>query len=251
MFEVPLEDTLHHVGNSTWKAVLELGKYFFAGKGIMASTTPPFTIFAHSTHIDGTTAAVISPVPSAAAGSNRPDLEIMPLAHWSTDTPPDKFETGVFSFLLCVVQPKSVGSVRLASRDPLAHPIVELGFLSNSEDYILFRKGITLALRLAEEVGRQGYPMKNLQVPSSENEADVDKFIRANIRTSYHYASSCRIARREDGGVVNDDLEVYGVRGLPVCDTSVFPCITSSHTMAPAIVVAEKCADLMKRHAGA
>jgi choline dehydrogenase-like flavoprotein len=72
----------------------------------------------------------------------------------------------------------------------------------------------------------------------------VDKFIRATIRTSYHYASSCRIARHGDGGVVNDNLEVYRVRGLRVCDASVFPSITSGHTMAPVIVVGEKYAHL-------
>ncbi|KAJ6558002.1 alcohol oxidase [Mycena capillaripes] len=227
MYEVPLEDTLHHSENSTWKGVLEFGKYIFARKGIMASTVTPISIFAHSTHFDEKTAMVISPIPSAAAGSNRPDIEIMPIAHWCSDPPPYKIRIGVFSFLLCIVQPKSLGSVRLASRNPHAR--------------------VKLALRLAEEVSCQGYPMKALQVPSSEKQTDVDKFIRATIRTSYHYSSSCRMAPREDGGVVNDDLEVYGIRGLRVCDTSIFPWITSGHTMAPVIAAAEKCADLMKR----
>ena len=46
--------------------------------------------------------------------------------------------------------------------------------------------------------------------------------------------------------VVDAKLMVHGVGGLRVCDTSVFPEIIGSHTMAPAVVVAEKCADLMK-----
>ncbi|KAJ7095769.1 alcohol oxidase [Mycena belliarum] len=247
MYEVPLEDTMLHIANSAWKGLLEFGKYMFARKGMLGSIVSPLTIFAHSSHLDEKTAKVISPIPAAAPGSNRPDLEIMPIAYWCAEAPPYKIKIGVFSFLLCVVQPKSLGSVRLASRDPHARPIVDLGFLSNPEDFVLFRKGVTLALRLAEEVHRQGYPMKKLQVPTSESKSDVDDYIRANIRTCYHYASTCRMARREDGGVVNDELEVYGVRGLRVCDTSVFPCITSSHTMAPAVVVAEKCADMMKK----
>ncbi|KAJ7192269.1 alcohol oxidase [Mycena pura] len=247
MYEVPLEDTLHHIENSKWLGVVEFGKYIFARKGILASTVTPISIFAHSTHFDEKTAAVIRPIPSAAVGSNRPDLEIMPIAHWCSEPPPYKIRNGVFSFLLCVVQPKSIGSVRLASRHPHARPTVDLGFLSNPEDFVRLRKGVTLSLRLVEEVRRQGYHMKDFQVPASEKESDVDKFIRATIRTSYHYTSSCRMARREDRGVVNDNLEVYGVRGLRVCDASVFPCITSGHTMAPVIVVAEKCADLMKQ----
>ncbi|KAJ7157789.1 alcohol oxidase [Mycena filopes] len=246
MYEVPLKDTLHHVENSPWKGVLEFGKYFFNRKGIMGNTVSPMSIFAHSTHLDKDTKAVISPIPPAAGGSNRPDIEIMLIAHWASEPPPYKIRNGVFSFLFCIVQPKSLGSVRLASGDPHARPAVELGFLNDPEDLVTLRKGVELTRRLADGVRHRGYPMADFQVPASEQESDVDKFIRATIRTCYHYASTCRMARREEGGVVNDDLEVFGVRGLRVCDASVFPCITSGHTMAPVIVVAEKCADLMK-----
>ncbi|KAJ6620157.1 GMC oxidoreductase-domain-containing protein [Mycena sp. CBHHK59/15] len=135
---------------------------------------------------------------------------------------------------------------RLCSGDPHARPLVDLGFFTDPADYIPLRKGIKLCLRLAEDVRRQGYPMKAFQVPSSEKESDVDQFIRATIRTSYHYASSCKMASRQEGGVVDDELRVYGVRGLRVCDASVFPCITTAHTQAPVVAVAEKCADLMK-----
>ncbi|KAJ7903784.1 hypothetical protein B0H14DRAFT_2666235 [Mycena olivaceomarginata] len=85
---------------------------------------------------------------------------------------------------------RSVGSVRLASRDPHARPTVDLGFLSDPEDFIKFRRGMTLSLRLVDKVRRQGYKMKDFQVPSSEKERDMDKFIRANIRTNAHYTST-------------------------------------------------------------
>ncbi|KAJ6620163.1 hypothetical protein B0H10DRAFT_1946229 [Mycena sp. CBHHK59/15] len=214
MYEVPLKHTLHHTENSMLKGLLEL----------VASTVSPMSLFTHSAHIDEKTAAIIAPIPSGGTGTNRPDLEIMTIAHWCSDPPPYKITMGVFSFLTCVVQPKSVGSVRLASGDPHARPLVDL----------------------AEDVRRQGYPMKAFQVPSSEKESDVDQFIRATIRTSYHYASFCRMASRQEGGVVDDELRVYGVRGLRVCDASVFPCIATAHTQAPVVAVAEKCADLMK-----
>ncbi|KAJ6613935.1 alcohol oxidase [Mycena sp. CBHHK59/15] len=246
MYEVPLKHTLHYTENSMLKGLLELVKYLIAGKGIMASTVSPMSLFAHSAHIDEKTATIIDPIPSGGTGTNRPDLEIMTIAHWCSDPPPYKITMGVFSFLMCVVQPKSVGSVRLASGDPHAHPLVDLGFFTDPADFIPLRKGIKLCLRLAEDVRRQGYPMKAFQVPSSEKESDVDQFIRATIRTSYHYASSCRMASRQEGGVVDDELRVYGVRGLRVCDASVFPCITTAHTQAPVVAVAEKCADLMK-----
>ncbi|KAJ7188972.1 alcohol oxidase [Mycena filopes] len=248
MYKVPLSDTLHHSENSIWKGVLELAKYMLGIEGIMSSTVSPVSLFAHSTHLDERTAAVVAP-PPVSAGSNRPDIEIMAIAHWCSEPPLEKIRIGVFSFLLCVLQPKSVGSVRLASADPHARPAVDLGFLADADDYVPFRKGVKLARRLAEQVASDGYPMMEaLQVPVSEDDKDLDEFIRTHLRTCYHYASTCRMAKREgEDGVVDDELRVYGVQGLRVCDASVFPWITSSHTMAPVIAVAERCADLIMK----
>ncbi|KAJ7438317.1 alcohol oxidase [Mycena galericulata] len=246
MYDVPLKDTLHHIENSIWAGVLALGNYFLGRKSLMGTSIGPIAIFAHSSHLHDVTAAVLDPISGSAPGSNRPDLEIMPIAHWCSEPPPYKIRKGVFSFLLCLVQPKSFGFVRLASSDPRARPEVDFGYLTNPDDLIPLRKGIKLALRLGEKVRAQGYPMKDFQVPSSEADNDLDNFIRTHLGTAYHYTSTCRMAREEDGGVVDDDLKVYGVHGLRVCDASVFPCITSAHTMTPVIAVAERCADLIK-----
>ncbi|KAJ7645929.1 alcohol oxidase [Mycena polygramma] len=255
MYEVPLRDTLHHSEISAWKGMLEFGKYMLGFKGIMGSTVSPMSIFAHSTHLDDTSAVALDSLPSAALDGNRPDIEIMTVAHYCSQRtlpgPTDsKLEIGVFSFLLGALQPKSIGTVCLASSDPHARPNVDLGFLTDAEDYVPLRKGIKLALRLAEKVAAQGYPIKNYQVPLSEKDGDLDQFIRSHIRTCYHYASTCRMARLEDGGVVDDDLQVHGVRGLRVCDASVFPCIPSAHTMIPVIAVAERCAEIIKQANG-
>ncbi|KAJ7434523.1 alcohol oxidase [Mycena galericulata] len=240
-----LEDHLD-VALIIWAGALALGNYFLGRKSLMGTSIAPIAIFAHSSHLHDTTAAVLDPISGFAPGSNRPDLEIMPIAHWCSEPPPYKIRKGVFSFLLCLVQPKSFGSVRLASSEPRARPEVDLGYLTNPDDLIPLRKGIKLALRLGGKVRAQGYPMKDFQVPSSEADNDLDNFIRTHLGTAYHYTSTCRMAREEDGGVVDDDLKVYGVHGLRVCDASVFPCVTSAHTMTPVIAVAERCADLIK-----
>ena len=53
--------------------------------------------------------------------------------------------------------------------------------------------------------------------------AEIEEFVKQRISTLYHPTSTARMARREDGGVVDEELKVYGVRGLRVIDASIFP----------------------------
>jgi choline dehydrogenase len=52
---------------------------------------------------------------------------------------------------------------------------------------------------------------------------EIEEFVRQRVNTLYHPTSTARMARREDGGVVDEELKVYGVRGLRVVDASIFP----------------------------
>ncbi len=51
------------------------------------------------------------------------------------------------------------------------------------------------------------------------------------------------------GGVVDDELKVYGVTNLRVADSSIFPWIPATHLQAPTVAVAEKCADMLRMKA--
>ncbi|TFY83079.1 hypothetical protein EWM64_g928 [Hericium alpestre] len=236
-----MSDSLHILNSQPLTAMIELLKYVTVGRGLFVVPFAPTSIFVPSRLLNKNSKIVGTPAPAITVAfcpslfSLNP-LRMLPL--WSVK--------GIFTFLTTLLKPKSVGTMCLASADPRAWPDVQLGYLSNPEDYIPLQKCVRLALRLAEQMRAQGYPLKDLLVPETENDADMDRFIRANLRTSYHYSSTCRMAREVEGGVVDDDLRVYGVQGLRVCDTSVFPEIVATHTMAPAVVVAEKCADLIK-----
>ena len=77
------------------------------------------------------------------------------------------------------------------------------------------------------------------------SDADIAKWLKANILTQYHPCASCRMGV-DDMSVVDDEGLVHGVQGLRVIDASVIPQITSGNLQSPTLMVAEKIADRMK-----
>ncbi|TFA97836.1 Choline dehydrogenase [Trichoderma ghanense] len=74
----------------------------------------------------------------------------------------------------------------------------------------------------------------------------IDDYACRTYQGSLHYACTCRMALDPADGVVDPKLRVFGVDRLRIGDASVFPKISSGHTMAPTMMVAERCADFIK-----
>lgn len=62
-----------------------------------------------------------------------------------------------------------------------------------------------------------------------QTDAQVEKFVRDNVFTFFHPLGTCAMLPKKDGGVVDPQLRVYGVKGLRVVDASVIPMIVSAH----------------------
>lgn len=65
-----------------------------------------------------------------------------------------------------------------------------------------------------------------------------------------HFVGTCAMGPRERGGVVDQRLRVHGLEGLRVVDASVIPEIVAGHTCAPAYMIGEKAADMIKQDWG-
>jgi len=110
-------------------------------------------------------------------------------------------------------------------------------YITTPEDLAKLVRGVHLCLRIARTE-----PLASV-LDDTFTRADLDHrthlctdeeigaLVRDRVETVYHPTSTCRMAPREEGGVVGSDLRVYGVQGLRVCDASVFPWIVSGHTV--------------------
>ncbi|KAK2002605.1 GMC oxidoreductase [Colletotrichum falcatum] len=80
---------------------------------------------------------------------------------------------------------------------------------------------------------------------SAEDDAAIVQYIRENIGTSRHPLGTCKMAPREETGVVDPSLNVYGVSGLKIADLSVPPHQVAANTYNTALLLGEKAADIM------
>jgi choline dehydrogenase len=81
--------------------------------------------------------------------------------------------------------------------------------------------------------------------PEVQSDEEIRAYIRDNAGTVYHPAGACKMGV-DPLAVVDPRLRVYGVQGLRVADASIMPTIVNGNTNAPAIMIGEKMAEMLK-----
>ncbi len=147
------------------------------------------------------------------------------------------------------VAPRSTGSVRLASKDPNAAPLIDHGFLSDPDghDIEVLHDGLLLAREIAAS-GKLG-AVSRVEEPDLEGipaDGDARAIMTARIAHYYHPSCSCRMGPSSDGlAVVDADGHVHGLRGLYVCDASIYPRLMRANTNLPSAMLAEHLAPVI------
>jgi len=145
----------------------------------------------------------------------------------------------------CLLTEHSRGSVRLASADPTAKPIIHNAFYSEGDDM----ERMIAALRLAQEICGQPAMLPYCAEPFNVPHGDSPEALRAHVeRTTfavYHPVGTCRMGA-DDAAIVDEQLRVNGLEGLRVVDASVMPTVPRGNTNAPTIALAERAADLIR-----
>lgn len=78
---------------------------------------------------------------------------------------------------------------------------------------------------LVEDTSTSGVDSTSIQdlEYTAEDDKAIEQFLRENIQTTWHSLGSCKMAPREQMGVVDRNLNVYGVQNLKVADLSIPP----------------------------
>ena len=144
------------------------------------------------------------------------------------------------------LRPRSRGTVRLASSDPEAAPLIDPNYWADPYDREMSIRGLKLAREImAQEALKPFVLAERLPGPQVQTDEDYFNYACANAKTDHHPAGTCRMGA-DSGAVVDPALRFNGIAGLRVVDASIMPSLISSNTNAAAIMIAEKAADMIK-----
>jgi choline dehydrogenase len=177
-----------------------------------------------------------------------PDLELILVTCMYRNhylQPPPRDEHG-FTIAVVLLQPRSAGALTLRSADPLAAPRIDPRYLSHPHDLRALAAGVALARRVVAAPPFDRYRGEELEPGSASLEAPaLEAWVRARCETLYHPVGTCAMGDGPEA-VVDARLRVRGVDGLRVADASVMPTIIRGHPNAPAIMIAEKAAEMIR-----
>jgi choline dehydrogenase len=151
----------------------------------------------------------------------------------------------VWGVVVILGKPCSRGSLRLGSPDVREDAVIDPAWLSDERDLETLRRGVSRARALALAPGLTAWGNKELS-PGwlDRGPASLDRWIRGNLMTTYHFAGTCRMGE-DAGSVVDAALRVRGVRGLRVADASVIPETPVSALNAPSMMIGLRAAELI------
>jgi choline dehydrogenase len=150
-----------------------------------------------------------------------------------------------FSVANVLLHPRSRGSVKLRSADPKDKPLIQFNLLQAEDDRAAFRRYIRFTRNFFATQPAAGLVSREvIPGPQVQTDAEIDAFVRSRVGTAMHPTSTCAMGTGAEA-VLDAELKVRGLAGLRVVDCSSMPTIPGGNTNIPAIMVAEKAADLI------
>ena len=182
----------------------------------------------------------VSPANPAAGTEYRHDVNQMRLMSVAT-----------ISLMPSVSHPRQRGTVGLRSADPADGPRIVHQLLGNPDDIQTLITACRRARDIAATDALRPYVTGELMPgPKVQTDEEWIDYFRTYAYRGEHPAGTCRMGTDKQA-VVDPQLKVHGLDGLRVVDTSVMPTLTTGHTNAPTIMIAERASDFIRSEANA
>ena len=144
-----------------------------------------------------------------------------------------------------LLRPRSRGTVRLASADPAAAPLIDPNYWADPYDRQYAIKGLRLAREIMRQPALKPFVLaERLPGDGVETDEELAQYAFRSCKTDHHPVGTCAMGDGPDAATT-PDLKLRGLLGLRIVDASVMPFVPSCNTNAPTIMLAEKAADMI------
>jgi choline dehydrogenase len=214
--------------------VRNIFRFLFQRRGLLTHPAAQAGVFLRTHDQETRPDAQVHFAPAASEPDNKGNLKIAP---GTTAT-------------VCNLRPESRGSVHIHSTDPAKYPNIRANYLDTEGD----RNTMVAAVRKVRAIfgapALDKYRSQEFKPGVAiQSDEEILEYIRTEAESVYHPVGSCKMGS-DELAVVDERLRVHGVKSLRVADASIMPTLTSGNTNAPAIMIAEKCADMLLEDAG-
>jgi choline dehydrogenase-like flavoprotein len=150
-----------------------------------------------------------------------------------------------YSCHVCLLRPKSVGTVSLASADPVAVPDIDPRFFDHPDDLEAMVDGFKLTRKIMDAPALASIRSSEVYTAGIHSDDEIREELKNRSDTIYHPVGTCKMGI-DAMAVVDPQLRVHGLAGLRVVDASIMPTLIGGNTNAPTMMIGEKAAEMIR-----
>jgi choline dehydrogenase len=173
-----------------------------------------------------------------------PDIQVFQGIHPSSEVAKLQASADSMVMVPSIVRPKSRGRLRLTGPNPLDPIEIQANIFGDPGDL----KAMTTAIELCRNIVDSDIfrPFLKREItPGSLKGSALDQVVRNSVSTIWHQSCTAKMGR-DPMSVVDGHLKVYGIDNLRIADGSIMPRISTGNTMAPCVVIGERCAEILQ-----